>query len=154
MATSSKPSARALSNVGLAGSPELHAASAIRPAVWIRTFSGHARQVWHARRFITACLGDCPVTDDVLLCMSELAANAIVHSNSRLPGGHFTVQASRTQLGRIRVEITDQGGPWSPVTVADDQHGRGLAIVASVAAGWGITGQDEGRTAWFEVACP
>jgi serine/threonine-protein kinase RsbW len=154
MTTPSEPSIRGLSSVGLTDWPQLHATPEVRPATWDRTFPGHAQEVWEVRRFITACLGDCPTADDVLICMSELAANAVVHSNSRLPGGAFTVRASKSQLGRIRVEITDQGGPWSPTTVTDDQRGRGLAIVASLAAAWGINGQDDGRTAWFELDCP
>ena len=40
------------------------------------------------------CSEDCPRADDVILCASELAANAALHSRSRLPGGTFTVRAT------------------------------------------------------------
>ncbi len=47
----------------------------------------------------------------------------------------------------VRVEVTDQGGSWRGPD--DDQaRGRGLAIVASLASAWGVTGSQDGRTVW------
>lgn len=132
----------------------LPAGAAVRAATWRRSFAGLASQITEARSFLSNCLSDCAATDDAVTCLSELATNAVLHSNSRLPGGSFSVQASRSHLGLVRVEITDQGGPWAPAVIPDGQHGRGLLIVAGLATGWGITGQDDGRTAWFEVDCP
>lgn len=127
---------------------------AARAETWCRAFPGAPNQVGQARRFLADCLDGCTAADDAIVCLSELAANAVIHSNSRQPGGSFNVRVSRSRLGRIRVEVTDQGGPWSPGVDPDSQHGRGLLIVARLAAGWGISGQEDSRTAWLELDCP
>ncbi len=57
------------------------------------TYPGNAERISAVRADLRVLLGDCPMADDVILCASEFAANAAVHSNSRLPGGSFTVRA-------------------------------------------------------------
>jgi len=86
------------------------------------------------------------------LCLSELACNATVHSHSRQPGGHFTVRAE-IDAGRLRVEVRDEGGPWTrPVGPPDGPHGRGLFIVAQLAREWGRAGDSAtGWSVWFEM---
>jgi len=121
------------------------------PVSWHRVFPGGTSQVGEARRFLAGCLAGCAVADDAITCLSELAANAVLHSNSRLPGGSFTVQAGRDAGGRLRIEVADQGGPWDPSPDPGGQHGRGLLIVARLAADWGITGHPDGRIAWLEL---
>ena len=87
--------------------------------------------------------------------MSELAANAVTHSNSREPGGQFTIRASVRHRDLVRVEVEDQGGPWIKPAGTDGQHGRGLFIVSQLASDWGISGDSRaGWTVWFEIACP
>jgi hypothetical protein len=53
-----------------------------------RQFLGTRSQVPQARRFLAGQLGDFPQADEALLCLSELVANAVQHSNSRCPGGN------------------------------------------------------------------
>lgn len=127
--------------------PEL----AARSVTWQKSFPGLASQVGEARRFLAGRLDGCPVADDALVCLSELATNAVIHSDSRLPGGSFGVRGSMSPAGRLRVEVTDQGGLWHPVADPSGQHGRGLLIVASLAADWGIHGGPGRRTAWLEL---
>jgi hypothetical protein len=52
-------------------------------ATYQGTFGGRAGEAARVRREITSYLQDCPVTGDIVLIASELAANAIVHSRSR-----------------------------------------------------------------------
>jgi serine/threonine-protein kinase RsbW len=118
-----------------------------------QVFPADASQVGAARAFLSAILADSPAADAAVLCLSELATNAITHSRSRAPGGSFTV---RVQAGghRVRVEVSDQGGPWHPRGRAstDDQTGRGLLIVGRLAARWGCAGHSRsGWTVWFEL---
>lgn len=117
---------------------------------WSRAFPATRTQIRRAREFLAGLLDGHPAADDAILCLSELATNATLHSRSREPGGSFRVRAER--YGRhVRVEVTDQGGPWQQQTCDDDQNGRGLLVVARLAQNWGRTGdQDMGWTTWFE----
>jgi anti-sigma regulatory factor (Ser/Thr protein kinase) len=90
--------------------------------------------------------------DDANLLVSELVTNALEHSASGR-GGSFTV-AVHHRSADMRIEVADQGGRWLPGDTSDGLHGRGLVIVGSVARVWGITGDDSGRTVWFELDCP
>jgi two-component sensor histidine kinase len=111
-------------------------------------------QIGPAREFLTRVLDGWPTADDAALCLSELVTNAILHSRSSEPGGQFTV---RVQLaGRdLRVEVADGGGPWLWTAYPDEQHGRGLLIVGSLAGSWGQSdGSDDGRTVWYEMTLP
>jgi serine/threonine-protein kinase RsbW len=124
-----------------------------QPAVataW-RVFAAQPLQVACARRFIAGVLADLRAADDVVLCVSELASNAVLHSSSREPGGHFVVRARVSAAGRIRAEVEDRGGPWACDGGPDEEHGRGLLIVGGLATRWGITGSDAGRIAWLEL---
>lgn len=119
--------------------------------ICIRRFPGGAEQAGAARRFVAAALEGDPLTGDAVLCLSELAANAILHSRPGQPGGSFEVQVSRHPGGRLHVAVTDQGGPWVPDPASRAHHGRGLLVVSRVATQWGVTGNAQGRTAWFEL---
>ena len=78
----------------------------------VRTFAATPYQVRQARRFLAGVLADCPAADDAILCLSELATNACLHSASRNPGGTFTVRILIRRCGQLRIEVTDNGGPW------------------------------------------
>jgi len=60
------------------------------------------------RADLRALLPDYPLADDVILCASELAANAILHSHSRMPDGTFTIRA--TVHPSCCIEVADNGG--------------------------------------------
>ena len=118
---------------------------------WSRAFPATPAQVREARQFLAGILDGHPAADDAILCLSELATNACLHSRSREPGGHFRVRAE-THGSRIRVEVCDQGGPWEQTTDDDGQHGRGLLVVAQLADDFGRTGDAQaGWTIWYEI---
>jgi anti-sigma regulatory factor (Ser/Thr protein kinase) len=128
--------------------------TAVPLLTWSRTYPGCADQVRDARRFLAGVLAGRSIADDAALCLSELAANAVTHSNSRRPGGSFTVHVEIRQGDLVRVEVEDQGGSWTQSVCADGQHGRGLLIVGHLARNWGITGDSHtGWTVWFEITC-
>jgi anti-sigma regulatory factor (Ser/Thr protein kinase) len=121
------------------------------PLSWSCAFPATPAQAREARRSLARLLDGHPAADDAALCLSELAANATMHSRSR-DGGYFTVRAQLSD-DRVRVEVHDQGGPWTCAGHADGQHGRGLLIVSQLARAWGRTGDSAtGWTVWFECA--
>jgi serine/threonine-protein kinase RsbW len=118
-----------------------------------QVFPAEASQVSAARAFLSAIVAGGPAADAAVLCLSELATNAVVHSRSGEPGGSFSVRV-RLAGRRLRVEVGDQGGPWdSPGRVStDEQNGRGLQIVGQLAARWGCAGHSRtGWTVWYEL---
>jgi len=98
-------------------------------------------------------LDGCPGADDALLCASELAANAISHSQSGLPGGHFIVHGAVIPGDSVLIEIEDEGGSWTPA-VRDPDRGHGLDIVQALAADWGIDGDYHSRAIWARIDRP
>ncbi len=89
----------------------------------------------------------------MILCASELAANAAQHSRSRLPGGTFTVRATVSPDLDARIEVEDNGGPWNQAMIDPTRH-HGLDIVRAVADEWGIDGDQTGRTIWARLIGP
>ena len=111
------------------------------------TYPGSAGHVAAVRADLRPLLQDCPGADEVILCASELAANAAVHSRSRLPGGTFTVRAEVNPGEHIQIEVEDDGGPWTPG--ANDSTGHhGLDIVRALATAWGVDCYQATRTTW------
>jgi Histidine kinase-like ATPase domain len=103
-----------------------------------------------ARRLAREVLTGCPRTDDLVLAVSELATNAVIHSASG-QGGKFTLRV-RTAPRWARVEVTDLGPVENPFAA---RNGWGLAIVADVTDRTGATIQPDGsRIAWAEATWP
>jgi anti-sigma regulatory factor (Ser/Thr protein kinase) len=121
---------------------------------WTREFPARPEQVGQARRFLARALEGCPPADDAVLCLSELASNSVLHSDSRRPGGKFTVHAEMRCGDYVRVEVRDGGGPWEEHPHADGRA-HGLAIVRDLAAESGIDGNAAtGWIAWARLDCP
>jgi anti-sigma regulatory factor (Ser/Thr protein kinase) len=81
------------------------------------------------------------------LLVSELATNAVQHANTPM-----RVSVCR-HGGRIRVEVRDDAPtrpqPRAPNLLALD--GRGVALVDALAAEWGVSDNDAGKSVWFEL---
>jgi hypothetical protein len=126
-------------------------------AYWSQNFPGRADCVADVRRFAFKVFGDVPGIDLVELVASELATNAVQHSDSGQPGGHFTL--SLADFGnRWHVRVDDAGGPGEPcVKSADagsDEAGRGLTLVVALSSDWGVIGDHCARAVWAEIAIP
>lgn len=117
------------------------------------TYPSSAERISGVRADLRPLLHDCPMTDDVILCASELAANAAIHSHSCLPGGTFTVHIEISPGHYVRVAVEDSGGPWSP-TVGDRTGHHGLDIVRALATDWGIDCDGSMRTIWASFNWP
>jgi serine/threonine-protein kinase RsbW len=117
-----------------------------------RDYAGSLSEAQHVRADLAKIAAECPAADELILLASELATNAVLHSRSGDPGRMFTVRAT-LYLGEYAwLEVIDHGGPWV-FEGPDDEHGRGLAIVASIAGdgNWGIDGDAACRVAWFRL---
>jgi serine/threonine-protein kinase RsbW len=119
------------------------------------TYAGTADQAYRVRADLEKFAADLPVAEELVLLASELAANAILHSRSGHPDRWFTVRAVLYPGDYAWVEVADLGGVWGGAG-HDDEHGRGLGIVAAVAGegNWGIDGDDAARVAWFRLDWP
>lgn len=118
---------------------------------------GMASSVPLARHFVGHALATAghQGVDGVRLVTSELATNAVVHSQSGWPGGLIAVEVTSIDSGLARIEVTDEGGTTFPrPREADDGecHGRGLRLVDQMAQRWGVRLNARGwKTVWAEV---
>ncbi|MFI7010239.1 ATP-binding protein [Streptomyces sp. NPDC050145] len=117
-----------------------------------------ARSVGRARSLFRDQAGswglDPAVIDTAELLLSELMTNAYRHA-SVPPGREIWARAILAE-GRLRVQVTDasevlpKARPASP----EVDSGRGLALVAMLADGWGAERRERGvgKVVWFELA--
>ncbi|MDQ0772708.1 anti-sigma regulatory factor (Ser/Thr protein kinase) [Streptomyces aurantiacus] len=77
------------------------------------------------------------VCTDAVLLVSELATNAVIHSE----GTRMLCGLSLTSRERLRLEVHDDGHPMARPSGArpgsEDESGRGLLIVEQLADSWG-----------------
>ena len=116
-------------------------------------YPGGTEHIRAVRADLRVVLDVCPRADDVILCASELAANAAQHSRSRLPGGTFTVRTTVNPDYDVQIEVQDNGGPWNQGMIDPTRH-HGLDIVRTVADEWGIDGDQTSRTIWARFDWP
>lgn len=116
-----------------------------------RAFAGTKDQVRRVRKFVTELVADWPGADDAILCASELAANAVVHSASGTPGGTFWVHLTAVPGAYIRIEVCDQGGPWLQ-REHDAERPHGLDLLRRLADCLGVEGDAaSGRIVWTRL---
>lgn len=113
----------------------------------VATFRGKPEEVSRVRALLKREIRGCPAADDIILCASELAANAALHSHSRREGGTFVVRAVICPGQYVLIEVQDDGGPWLEDSLSPG-WGRGLSIVSALASNWGVQGGACSRTVW------
>lgn len=123
-----------------------------RPCLCVQaaTFAGRAEEVSRLREVLRGMLEGCPAAYEVLLCASELAANAVLHSDTRKAGGTFTVRVEIRPAESVTIVVEDEGGCWAEPS-PHPAHGRGLGIVGVLADDWGIRGTEKGRAVWARL---
>jgi anti-sigma regulatory factor (Ser/Thr protein kinase) len=107
--------------------------------------------VAHARRFTTRTLRGWGVTEEsdaILLIVSELVTNALVHTQ-----GPVSVDLTLAG-GRLRVAVSDSS-PRTPVKPAsmdwEATGGRGILLVQAVSASYGSIPLGGGKQVWAET---
>ncbi|MET8135371.1 ATP-binding protein [Streptomyces sp. NPDC005251] len=122
--------------------------------VWGLTCPGFPEEVSRARRWTRDILRDSPLAEDAELIVSELSANAILHTASGKESGSFHLAlAVSSQV--IALSVTDDGGTGSaPAIEHQDQeaeHGRGLGMVSVIAHRVVVHDSDGGHTVTVEL---
>jgi anti-sigma regulatory factor (Ser/Thr protein kinase) len=120
---------------------------------WRVSVPGVPVMVAVARQLVRAALEHSPRVRDVELIISELVTNAINHTPSGGVGSLVTLRI-RANTGWARIEISDLGSTsWSTPGSrgVEDERGRGLVIVNSLADRSGHEPADGGHVSWAEV---
>ena len=107
--------------------------------------------VGHARRFTRRTLRAwdvTPRTDAVLLVVSELVTNALVHTDGQ-------VRLDLSLVGhRLRIAVADSSPrtPVKPTGVGwEATGGRGILLVEAMAAAWGTVPVSGGKQVWADL---
>lgn len=115
-----------------------------------RSFPSAPISAGKARAFVEVALDDAGLAhlaDTAALLVSELVANAVLHSGTPLE------VVVRCDADRVRIEVHD-GNPVLPVRKhysTMSGTGRGLLLVERMAAEWGSERTDGGKVVWFQL---
>ncbi|MFJ2769670.1 ATP-binding protein [Streptomyces sp. NPDC087300] len=111
-----------------------------------------------ARTFTSEVLTEWGVTErleDIQLCVSELATNALLHGVP--PGREFSLELV-ADGPPIRVKVRDSGGghPRWERGELEGCGGRGLYLAQALSDDFGVTWHTPGKTVWltFKTASP
>ncbi|WP_059006130.1 ATP-binding protein [Streptomyces specialis] len=121
-------------------------------------------EVGRARRWVRAQLGrgqPCPArpdasqTDTLVLLVSELVTNAVVHTGRPAV---LRLAVRRVPAGRdvpVRLEVVDVSSraPRPRHAEGEDTGGRGLELVEVLADRWGWQHEGKGKRVWCELDC-
>jgi anti-sigma regulatory factor (Ser/Thr protein kinase) len=104
-----------------------------------------------ARQFVQEALREWQLEDAdhlAALLTDELVSNVVRHV-----GSPMEVRASRDGSS-VRIEVDDASTqpPIRRDPAEFDEHGRGIILVESAAADWGVDVRADGKTIWFRIA--
>ncbi|MFF7881893.1 ATP-binding protein [Streptomyces sp. NPDC007896] len=114
---------------------------------------GRARR-WARSRLAGSGIGvDEPLAETLILLVSELVTNAVVHTGCpavlrlSLPG------VLGESIGTVRLEVADSSArpPVPRHAEGDETNGRGLELVDGLADRWGWNPEGAGKSIWCEV---
>jgi anti-sigma regulatory factor (Ser/Thr protein kinase) len=112
--------------------------------------SARASAVAEARGFLGEALvawGCAHRADDACLLLSELLTNSVRHAR-----GPIGLRLHRT-ADELTVEISDHSPerPHPRLATDEEESGRGLIIVDTLAESWGVRPNGTGKTTWFTL---
>lgn len=127
-----RPAATQKAAVTLSPTPE-----AARAA---RQFARRTAQAW----------GTDELVDSILQIVSELVTNAVEHARTQME------LRMRRRPGSVLIEVADADGRLArptPTGSSDERH-RGLVIVQTLSARWGVRSTGSGKVVWAQIANP
>jgi anti-sigma regulatory factor (Ser/Thr protein kinase) len=102
-----------------------------------------------ARRLARGAMNGCPepLVETAELLITELISNAVRHAGSP------PILRIDVDSGTIRVAVSDSSSETPDVrhTDLEDEGGRGLFLVDSLATSWGCTPTTDGKSVWFTL---
>ncbi|MEV5943056.1 ATP-binding protein [Streptomyces sp. NPDC051994] len=111
---------------------------------------GRARR-WARSRLAGSGIGlDEPLAETLILLISELVTNAVVHTGCPAV---LRMLLGTDEGGTVRVEVVDTSccPPKPRHAEGDDTNGRGLELVDGLADRWGWRPEGAGKSIWCEV---
>ncbi|MDQ8704615.1 ATP-binding protein [Streptomyces sp. LHD-70] len=116
-------------------------------------------EVGRARRWARSRLAgsgievDEPLAETLVLLISELVTNAVVHTGCPAVLRLLLPRLPESAPATVRVEVTDASTrpPRPRQAEGDDTNGRGLALVDGLADRWGWQSDGAGKRIWCEV---
>lgn len=109
-----------------------------------------AKSPARARAFVAERLAEWGMDDegDVLLAVSELATNALLHARTGM-----TVQVAAEGSDVVWIEVTDGSvaPPRGRRFTVESGTGRGLRLISSIAEEWGVDTHEAGKTVWARI---
>ncbi|MBL1110551.1 ATP-binding protein [Streptomyces sp. 5-8] len=116
---------------------------------------GRARRWARSRLAGSGITADEPLAETLILLVSELVTNAVVHTGRPavlrlcLPG----TAAGNDAPAPVRVEVADNSSraPVPRCVDGDATGGRGLALVDCLADRWGWSPEGAGKNIWCEL---
>lgn len=126
--------------------------NAIGTPGYSETLPCEAESAGQARLLVSAALNTWQLShliDDGQLIVSELVANAVQHSRCH----QVRVSVDRPTGGRVRVAVSDKSRskPALATPSVEEEAGRGLLLVGSVADDWGVDYRGWGKVVWAEL---
>jgi anti-sigma regulatory factor (Ser/Thr protein kinase) len=118
---------------------------------------GRARKWARSRLAGSGISADEPVAETLVLLVSELVTNAVVHTGCpavlRLLLTGVCEDAAGGPAGTVRLEVADScdRAPAPRCADGDATGGRGLALVDGLADRWGWTREGSGKRIWCEM---
>jgi anti-sigma regulatory factor (Ser/Thr protein kinase) len=107
-----------------------------RPHSWSVTLTGERRDAKLARTHARQALGpiDADTAQDVLLVVSELVTNAVVHGRDPI------LLTLTIEPSEVTVSVTDRGSsqPRPRQPDEEDEDGRGLEIIQQLSKRWHV----------------
>ncbi len=114
---------------------------------------GRARRWARSRLLGSGIAPDEPLAETLLLLISELVTNAVVHTGCPAVLRMLFPEPAVADAGTVRVEVADASDrPPAPRHArGDDTGGRGLELVDGLADRWGWQREGAGKHIWCEV---
>ncbi|MGA4841254.1 ATP-binding protein [Streptomyces sp. G45] len=114
---------------------------------------GRARRWARSRLAGSGIAVDEPLAETLILLISELVTNAVVHTGCPAVLRMLFLKVPASEPGTVRVEVADRSArpPRPRHADGDDTNGRGLELVDGLADRWGWQMESGGKRIWCEV---